>query len=460
MRRSPATRSPAASVALATTTLLLLLCEAAHVAHAFAFVPVISSFAVPETTGSVVQTRLVCQQGGGYVAGEPTAALHLSVIQTARAAGAGTTWYAYLGSDTDANAALNCPVPATAGGTGGASYGCYWRWNQGRWTEMDDDTTLPLYINGVGVTFYVGNTYAKPASTAVRVYGPTGGFPNYFDGTATANRDKRPGQYYGKQLVAVGSSDTSTWSDNSGKGGYTYADYTYNSIFNMSRWNAASQAASKASFWAVCQSQAPSRTMYELANTSSGLQQNWWVIYLVILFVLTLIAFIIVAVCQDDEDMDEPPEDAPEWAQEETQATKRTKSFVSTRSFHGKGYDDDEADCGNQRERDHGDNDERRSGRKSGGRRGSTSSDADSRRSSEDAGSRGRRRSSDDGYVQEPPQTRQQQQRQTASATGSTRHLGRQNGSSYNVQQSQPAQFSQNGYMDNNNMNQNGNGWM
>lgn len=438
MKRSPGTKSrTTTTVAVVAAALVLLLCEVAHVAHAFAFVPVITSFAVQETSGTRVQTRLTCQEGGGYVAGEPTAALHLSVIQTVRAAGAGSAWYAFLGADTESSADVNCPVAAPSGGTGGASYGCYWRWNQGRWTEMKDNASLPLYISGVGVTFFVGNTYLKPSSAFVTAYGPTGGFPSYFNGTATANRDKRPGQFFGKQLVAVGTSDASTWSDNDVTGGYSYAGYTYSSIFNSSRWSVTGRNASKANFWAVCQAQAPSRTMYELTNTTSGLQQNWWVIFLVILFVLVLIAFIIVATCQDDEDMDEPPEDAPEWAQEETQATKRTKSFVSTRSFHGKTYDE-EADCSNQRERDSGDYDERRSGKNGRERRGSTSSDADSHHSSEAGTFRGRRRSNEGDY-QSPAKPQQQQQQ--PSTAGSTRHLGRQNGSNYNMTQPQPAQF-------------------
>lgn len=440
---------PARMVATASLTLLLLFCEAAHVAHGWAFVPVVHNFAVKETTASVVQSRLVCQEGGGYIAAEPTALLHQSVVQTVRAAGAADTWYTFLGGDSHANAALNCPKPIAIDELSGASYGCYWRWNQGRWTEMDDARALPLYIGGVGVTFFIGNTYKVPLSSSVTFYGQTGGFPIFFDTAAVADRDKRPGMLFGKNLVAVGKSDTSTWSDNLESGGYSYAGYTYNSVVGVSRWNADAQTASKADFWTVCQAQTPSRTMYELENTSSGLQENWWVIFFVILFVVMLVVFFIIACCQDDEDMDEPPEDAPVWAQEETQQTKRTKSFVSTRSFRRNDYGDEDDD----------DDEGARCDNNNNHRRGSTSSDANNEQ--QQGGFRDCRRGSDDNYKNDEEQQQQQQDpRGVPNTAGSHRQLGRQNGSTYNMPQSQLGQPSQNGYANDGNINQSENNWM
>jgi hypothetical protein len=424
----------------------LLLCEAAAVAHGFAFAPVIASFATAETSANKLQSRLACQQGGGYIAGEPTAALHESVIQTVRSAGAGDTWYAFLGADTEASPAQNCPQPITAGSdAGGASYGCYWRWNQGRWVEMADNTALPLYNHSTGVTFYIGNTYKTPVSTAVKFYGATGGFPIFFDYAATEAGNRRPGMLFGKELLVVGKSDTSTWSDNLGAGGYSYAGYSFSSIVGVSVWNSTAQASTKPYFWAICQTQAPSRTMYELANTSSGLQENWWVIYFVVLFVVMFVIFLVAAVCQDDEDMDEPPEDAPVWAQQEMQSAKRTKSFVSTRSFHGNAHNnEDDNDDGANRVVRRGQNNTNGEAR-----RGSTSSDASSRRSN--------RRGSEGDYQ---GYEAQQQQRQALSTAGSHHHLGRQNGSTYNMQQAGPTQYAHTNYVDVNMGTMPQNNWM
>ncbi|KPA76394.1 hypothetical protein ABB37_07732 [Leptomonas pyrrhocoris] len=386
-------RHGARRLALPLLLLLLLFCGAVRVAHGFAFVPVMSSFAKQDTSGSKMQSRLVCQQGGGYLASEPTVALHQSVIETVRRAGAGETWFAYLGATTDANLEDNCPFPIISGRLiNGVSYGCYWRWNQGRWAETADNRTLPLYIKGVGVTFYIGNTFEKPQSATVVYYGQASGFPSFFDAADMAPRDRRPGMMFGQDLILRGVSDTSTWSDNLAVGGYSYAGYRWSPVAGVSQWNASAQAASKVNFWAACQVQAPSRTMYEMTNTSSALQKNWWIIFFVVLFVVTLVVFLIVALCQDDEDMDEPPEDAPEWAQQETHETLRPKSFVSTRSFRGNTYEDD--------------NDNEKSN--------------DYRRSSSNSGDGGRRRSSDDGYA---PQQQHQEMRQASNTGGSQRHV-------------------------------------
>ncbi|AYU77199.1 hypothetical protein, unknown function [Leishmania donovani] len=316
--------------------LVVLLSHGVEHAQGFAFVPVVNTFARPEGSGHKIESRLVCQEGGGYIAGEPTAAAHTAVIEAARGAGAGTEWYAYLGASTDASPAGDCPPPLTEhilGSGAGLSFGCYWRWNQGRWTETDDNPELPLHISNVGVTFYIGNYFGEPTSPSVNVYGVQSGFPSWFNATAPKKSQLRPSSMFGQDLLAVGNGDTSTWSDNKASGGYTYAGFLFSSVYNGSRWKEESQRASRAFFWAVCQTQGPSRMMYELHNTSSSVQNNWWVIFFSILMVLCLVVFIVTACCQDNEGMDEPPEDAPEWAQEETNQATRTKSFVSTRSF-------------------------------------------------------------------------------------------------------------------------------
>ncbi|KAK7198871.1 hypothetical protein NESM_000853600 [Novymonas esmeraldas] len=332
---------------------VLLLSHGVEQARGFAYVPVVNTFARVDTSGNKVESRLVCQEGGGYIAGEPTAAAHTAVIQAVRGAGAGTEWYAYLGASTHDNPPPSCPPPLSQqvpGTPGGASFGCYWRWNQGRWTETDDNPALPLYVSHVGVTFYVGNYYADPSTSVVTVYGPQGNFPTWFNHTTPKTSQNRPSAMFGQELLSVGNGDASSWSDNENSGGYSYASFLFSTIYNTSRFNPTAKAATMSKFWAVCQTQGPSRMMYESQNTSSDLQNRWWVIFFVILLVLCLVAFIVTACCQDHEDMDEPPEDAPEWAQEETQQATRTKSFVSTRSFvqhdSRRGSDDGSGDDG------------------------------------------------------------------------------------------------------------------
>ncbi|KAG5484090.1 hypothetical protein LSCM1_05945 [Leishmania martiniquensis] len=324
-------------VALSVVALLVvLLSDGAEYAEGFVFVPLINTFARPERSGSKSQSRLLCQEAGASLAGEPTAAAHAAVIQAVRSAGAGTEWYAFLSASTDANPVFNCPPPLTeqsSGSFGGQSFGCYWRWNHGRWLEADDDAQLPLYREGAGVTFYAGNYFEKPASASVKVYGPYGGFPSWFNGTAPVKSQLRPSSMFGQDLLAVGIGDTSSWSDNRASGGYDYAGFSFSRFYNRSKWDAGAQRASRANFWAACQTQAPSRILYEGVDTSSDLQKNWWSIFLGFLLVLCFVAFVVTACCQDNENMDEPPEDAPEWAQEETNQIAHTKSFVSTRSF-------------------------------------------------------------------------------------------------------------------------------
>ncbi|KAG5505325.1 hypothetical protein JIQ42_07533 [Leishmania sp. Namibia] len=325
-------------LAVLSVSVLLVVLLSGNVEHAqgFAFAPLINTFAKPERSGSKSGSRLLCQESGGSIAGEPTAAAHAAVIQAVRDAGAGAEWYAYLAASTTANPTFNCPPPLTEqvlGSAAGQSFGCYWRWNHGRWSEMDDDPNLPLYMKGAGVTFYVGNYFAKPQSGSVKVYGPYGGFPSWFNQTAPADSQLRPSAMFGQDLLVVGSGDTSTWSDNRDSGGYDYAGFSFSRFYNRSSWDAEAQRATRVNFWAACQTQGPSRVVYESPDTSSKVQNNWWVIFFSFLTLLCLVAFIVTACCQDNEDMDEPPEDAPAWAQEETNRATHTKSFVSTRSF-------------------------------------------------------------------------------------------------------------------------------
>ncbi|XQJ25667.1 hypothetical protein NXY56_001607 [Leishmania guyanensis] len=328
-RRRPTTLSVA-------MLLLVLLSYGVEYVQGFAYVPVVTTFVRPDRSGDKMESRLLCQEGGGYIAGEPTAALHTAVIQAARGAGAATEWYAYLAASTNANPLINCPPPLVdhvIGSGAGASFGCYWRWNQGRWSEMDDNPDLPLYISHVGVTFYAGNYFLEPLSPSVSVYGVQGGFPSWFNKTEPLKSQLRPSAMFGQDLLAVGNGDASTWSDNKASGGYSYAGFSFSAIYNSSKWNADAQKASQANFWAVCQAQGSSRMMYEQQDTSSKLQSLWWVVFFVALLVLCFVVFVLAACCQDNENMDEPPEDAPEWAQEETKQVTHTKSFVSTRSF-------------------------------------------------------------------------------------------------------------------------------
>ncbi|KPI89662.1 hypothetical protein ABL78_1243 [Leptomonas seymouri] len=432
---------PRSQIALLNLVLLLFLCEAAHIAHGFAFVPITASFAVPDPSASRSQARLLCLNSGGHVAGEPTATLHQSVINTVRAAGAGEIWHAFLGADTKANQRLNCPLPITEASTiNGVSYGCYWRWNEGRWTATGDDTTLPLSIYAVGVTFFIGNIWRKPSSSTITLYGPTGGFPTFFDRTNEVEGNRRPGMLFGQDLITSGVSNTATWSDNLASGGSSYAGYTYNNIAGASEWNETAQLDSKAFFWAVCQIQAPTRAMYEASDTSSALQQRWWCIFFIILFIVMLVAFIVVACCQEDEEMDEPPEDAPDWAQQETQETKRTKSFVSTRSFHGNNYDAEEADDCSSRQ--HGDN--------AGDAYYDNASSAGDNVSSNNYGNDFQGYACDEGmgYSNQAPPQQDPWMMQMPHVTGSQRHLGRQNGSGYNAPQPMSGQFKQFGYVD------------
>ncbi|KAG5509618.1 hypothetical protein JKF63_06323 [Porcisia hertigi] len=315
--------------------LVVLLGYAVTYVQGFAFFPVINTFAVRETSGNKLESRIACQEGGGFLASEPTAALHAAVIQAARTAGAGAEWYAYLGASTRGNSPAHCP-PALpdqiAGISAGQSFGCYWRWDQGRWSQMEDEPALPLFRKNVGVTFSIGNYFSAPASPVI-LSGMQNGFPSWFDRGATVVSVRRPGPMFGQDLLAVGTEDTSTWSDNEDSGGYSYAGYSFGLYYNTSRWNPSAKAASKEKFWAVCQVQGPTRDGYEMPDTSKSLENRWWVIFFVILMVVCFVLFIVTACCQENEDMDEPPEDAPEWAREETEDVTHTKSFVSTRSF-------------------------------------------------------------------------------------------------------------------------------
>ncbi|GET86984.1 hypothetical protein, unknown function [Leishmania tarentolae] len=337
-------------VVLSVATLLFVfLSHCAEHAHSFAFVPVVNTFAMPEKSGNKMESRFACQDSGGYMAGEPTTATHLSVIEAVRGAGAGVEWYAYLGASTDDSLANECPPPVTehAVGSGlGQSFGCYWRWNQGRWTETDDNPELPLHIPKVGVTFYVGNYFRLPSSPSLTVYGVQGGFPSWFNATSSKQSELRPNSMFGQDLVAVGRGDTSSWSDNQASGGYSYAGFIFGSIYNTSIWDLKAQKSSQMFFWSVCQTQAPSALLFELEDTSSVVQNIWWVIFFAIIMVLCTIAFCVTVHCQEDESMDEPPEDAPEWAKEETNKTTRTKSFVSTRSFRPQPGDDNAGNYG------------------------------------------------------------------------------------------------------------------
>lgn len=322
--------------------LTVLLAQPVTVVNGFAFVPVLSFFTKPDPTGDKARSQHICAEGGGFIVAEPSASLHERVIEEAKKAGAGEEWYAYLGSSThDRQSETSCPNALVNAPTSaqGATDGCRWRWNQGRWAEMPDDTTLPYYIPKVGVTHFMGNYYALPGGSSASHIGPKGDFPHWFDLTNADLSERRPNGMNGQDLLLVGTGSTTRWSDNLATGGYTYAGYTYsNSVLGIA-FDEAAQAATKDKFYAICYTQGSSRASMEQYDTSNVIELNWWAIYLVLLFVICLIAVIVIGVCQEREDMDEPPEDAPAWAEEQVKETKQTKQFVSHRSLRQ--HDDD-----------------------------------------------------------------------------------------------------------------------
>lgn len=324
---------------LAAAAVALLLCSTE--AHGYAFVPITSIMFDGTSSGSAAGDKATCLTKGGYLATEATAVLHsadIAVVQ--QNIGAATTFYAYLGGGINyvwSNAGGYpgwCPYISTdpelptdiREATMGNTADCLYRWNVGRWQMMTSDVNVEVDQVHAGIAFYKGQNAGG---------GSIFGFPMFFHQSSVP---QRPGINQGRYVVLYQNTDQTSaglqpeWSDNYGMGGYTYAGPS-------GVYTAAASQATLSSFVTLCQGQGPFRLNYEDPNAStpqrSALQYVWWVIFLVILFVLCLIAFLIIACCQEREDMDEPPEDAPEWAEQETEERNVSKRYVSQRSFRG-----------------------------------------------------------------------------------------------------------------------------
>ncbi|KAK7198310.1 hypothetical protein NESM_000788800 [Novymonas esmeraldas] len=327
--RAVTTTAVAAVVAAACT---LVLCCVSTGARGYDYVPVTSIMFAGSTGGVRSADAATCLEHGGYLASEATAFLHEADVQAIEQEGL-TTYYSFLGGGIlqaptmESNEFGFCPFDARDPDfrvsvfpqTSGNLSVCYWRWSVGRWLEMPSSSGLPYDIGKVGIIFYRGYS----SSDQYRV----NGFPSFFPYTASV---PHPNAYLGHQLVLTRNAaypNKAVWVDNWASGGYSYAGIT-------AEFPAGSTPASTLKDWkVVCQSQGPLRLNYEMANTTSQLQERWWAIYFTILFVLCLITFLVVALCQEREDMDEPPEDAPEWAEKETAQRSVSHRYVSQRSF-------------------------------------------------------------------------------------------------------------------------------
>lgn len=331
-------RMCATCVASPLGVLLPLLVWCACMTDAFVAVPVNGYFVRSDTSGDKEMSIQRCAERGGTLAAEPTSVAHSIVIEQAQKAGKTDVWYAYLGSSLWANPhPNNCPAPGR-GAYG--STGCYWRWDQGRWPDMVDDESLEFFMLAVGVTHFIGNFYSIGGEGARAV----GGFPSYFPGAGASFDVRRPNVMAGNDLLAVGApGGTSTWSDNLAIGGYTYAGAQLKELsFSQSVFSSSAQAETTKDFLAICVTYTPSRAQNEVPDTSSTVEKNWWVILFVLVFVTCTIIFIVIACCQDREGTG-LPEDAPEWVEDESRAAKRTRSYISQRSFRSSAGEEGDA---------------------------------------------------------------------------------------------------------------------
>jgi hypothetical protein len=333
--------------------------------HGYDFVPITSLYYGGPSTGSSAGDSGKCLSSGGYLATEATAVLHEADISAIHdAIGTTADFYAYLGGginmqrfkqggvsgfcpwiESDPEAPKSMPAWDT-----GKDDDCLYRWRVGRWELMTSDVGATADEQHAGVAFYKGQNIFTTSPYGFPTWWLTSGF-------------ERPSVLKGRYVVLFQNSETGAtpeaprWTDNYGLGGYTYA--------NGISFSAAVSATTLQYFHIVCQNQGPFRLNYEDPRAStpqkSQLQNVWWVIFLVILFVLCLIAFLIIACCQEREDMDEPPEDAPEWAETETAERSVSKRYVSQRSFESRSFDDDDdvdhADSQGYCDRDDGDDD-------------------------------------------------------------------------------------------------------
>ncbi|KAG5487456.1 hypothetical protein LSCM1_07411 [Leishmania martiniquensis] len=323
------------AAAAATVTLVtVLLCYSATGARGYNFVTITSLFYVPGATGTRYEDEGMCLERGGYLATEATAVLHEADVQALESEGF-ATYYAFLGggivqpwhmesfergfcpfSSKDPDIWTDTPYSQT----NGDNNNCYWRWSAGRWIAMPSSSGLPYDEDKTGIVFYRGQN-------ALGYDRRVNGFPLFFPfGLPMYHPNVQLGHnlvlYRGGQHTAE-----AVWGDTYARGGFTYGDNFAGDPELV--------AATLKDWKLLCQTQGPLRLNYEVPNTSSQLQERWWAIYFAILVVLCLITFLVVALCQEREDMDEPPEDVPEWAEKETAQRTVSHRYVSQRSFRG-----------------------------------------------------------------------------------------------------------------------------
>ncbi|KAG5511620.1 hypothetical protein JKF63_07216 [Porcisia hertigi] len=324
--------APHGAVLVVTTVLLALLGGGTAGVRAYNFVPVISIFYVPGSSGTRSEDVGMCLDRGGYLATEATAALHEADVQTLESEGF-TTYYAFLGGAVEQQWHMEsfevgfCPFsngdPDIWRDTSfsqaiGDNNNCYWRWSTGRWMDMPSTSGLPNDEDKRGIIFYQGQS-------ALGFDRQVNGFPLFFPFDPPMYH---PNVRLGHNLLLYrGGVHTkqAVWGDTYARGGFTYGDNFVGSPELV--------AATLKDWRLLCQAQGPLRLSYEMVDTTSQVQDRWWAIYFVIFFVLCLITFLVVALCQEREDMDEPPEDAPEWAELETARRAVSRRYVSQRSF-------------------------------------------------------------------------------------------------------------------------------
>lgn len=332
------TRSSRTPLCSALAVLLFLLSSTVSV-YGYEYVTIINIFEREVATASKVVTRLSCREGGGFMATEATEVLHEAGLQVAINAGKGDGYYAYLGGGIvntgtvgDAKWCFHSSYDPAALPNEPSSLDypkCNFRWTEGRWSEFGLSTSSSTFDEPyTGVVFFHCNRVLTDNTNGC---GPYGNFPLYFPNYMKAGSvfGAKPGLLYGFEVLWISNSSTATWSDSYATGGYSY----YGSTTITAIYYPDNAAKTLDNFFAICQAQGPSRSSMEMENTSSDLQNRWWAIFFAILFVLCLISFIVAAVCQEREDMDEPPEDAPEWAQQEANSRLVSKSYISQRSF-------------------------------------------------------------------------------------------------------------------------------
>ncbi|CAJ1016146.1 hypothetical protein, conserved [Leishmania lindenbergi] len=324
--------APHAAAWTAATVVAVLLCYSATGVCGYDFVPITSLFYVPAATGTRFKDASMCLERGGYLATEATAVLHEADVQALESEGF-TTYYAFLGGGIvqpwhmESYEAGFCPfalkdpdiwIDTPYSQTSGDNNNCYWRWSVGRWMEMPSRSSLPYDVEKTGIIFYRGQStlgYDRQVN----------GFPLFFPFNPPMYH---PNMQLGHNLVLYRGGQHTTeavWGDTYARGGFTYGDNFADDPQLV--------AATLKDWKLVCQAQGPLRLNYETSSASTHLQERWWVIHFLILFVLCLITVLVVVLCQEREDMDEPPEDAPEWTEKETGRRTVSHRYVSQRSF-------------------------------------------------------------------------------------------------------------------------------